>query len=332
MRTQKRLTPYERERILIGLGLGQRPADLARLLGRHRSVVTREIARNTRGGRPYSAHAAGLAAAARASSRRGGRTKLASHPELWQFVREKLTLRWSPQQISAALADNYPFRSDMRISHEAIYHYLYVLPRGEVKKSMISLLRRSKPKRGRKTSQDELKGRIPDMIGIGERPHEVDGRLVPGHWEGDMIMGAGNRSAIGTLVERVTRYTLLVKLEFKDTDYTCMSFANAISNYPERLRRSMTYDQGKELSNHATFTGLSGAKVYFCDPRSPWQRGTNENTNGLLRQYFPKGTDLSVFSQDELDRIQDEFNGRPRKVLNWYSPKVVFNELVALNG
>jgi IS30 family transposase len=332
MRTQKRLTAYERERILTGLSLGQKPADLSRLLGRHRSVITREISRNTSPSRSYSAFTAHAAAQARASSRRAGRTKLACHPELWQFVTEKLTFRWSPQQISAELVNTFPFRPDMCISHEAIYHYLYVLPRGELKASMIKLLRHAKPKRGRKPSHNELRDRIPDMIGIGERPHEVDGRLVPGHWEGDLIMGAGNRSAIGTLVERVTRYTLLVKLEFKDTDYTCISFANAIYNYPELLRRSMTYDQGKEMTNHASFTGLSGAMVYFCDPQAPWQRGTNENTNGLLRQYFPKGTDLSVFSQDELDRIQDEFNGRPRKVLNWYSPKVVFNELVALNS
>jgi len=242
MRTLKRLTPFDRERILIGLSFGQSPADLARLLGRHRSVITREISRNTRTRRTYSAFAALKAALQRASSRRGGRTKLASHPELWHFVKEKLTLRWSPQQISSELVNTFPFRPDMRISHEAIYHYLYVLPRGELKHSMIKLLRHAKPKRGRKTSDNELRGRIPDMIGIGERPHEVDGRLVPGHWEGDMIMGAGNRSAIGTLVERVTRYTLLVKLEFKDTDYTCMSFANAIKQgdvQPRHLHRSI---------------------------------------------------------------------------------------------
>lgn len=219
----------------------------------------------------------------------------------------------------------------MHLSHEAIYQYLYVLPRGELRKSLLACLRQGKTKRGQKPAQAARRGQIPDMIGIDDRPHEIDGRLTPGHWEGDLIMGARNRSAIGTLVERVTRYTLLVQLEFKDTDYTVISMANAIGRFPELLRQSMTYDQGKEMSNHSSFTGLSGAKVYFCDPRSPWQRGTNENTNGLLRQYFPKGTDLSVYTREDLARIQNEFNERPRKVLNWYSPKVLFNELVALN-
>jgi transposase, IS30 family len=328
MNTQQRLTELDREQIFLGLQRGERASQIARSIGRHRSVVTREIARNRIQGIGYSAIVAHAKSIKRTTKRR--KRKLDQSPELWCLVRKKLKLYWSPQQISGYLRRTYPGQSDMQISHEAIYSYIYILPRGGLKKSLIACLRRGKTKRGIKPHQAAKRSQIPDLVSVDDRPNEVDGRQIPGHWEGDLIMGAGNRSAMGTLVERTTRFTMLVKLDYKDSDYTCLSYANKLGELPEMLRRSLTYDRGKELTYHSIISNLAGVKVYFCDPHSPWQRGTNENTNGLLRQYFPKGTDFNTVPEWVMQEVQDQLNERPRAVLDFDNPKQKFSKLVAL--
>jgi IS30 family transposase len=328
MKKQKRITAIEREQIFLGLQKGENPSSIAQILKRHRSVITREIKRNLARGEGYSAIAAHEKTLQRVHARR--KRKLDRQSDLWQLVRKKLNLHWSPQQISGYLQKTYPDQSDMQISHEAIYSYIYILPRGGLKKSLISCLRQGKSKRGLKPAESAKRGQIPDMVSIHDRPREVDGRKIPGHWEGDLIMGAGNKSAMGTLVERTTRFTMLVKLDYKDSDYTCLSYANKLGALPEMLRQSMSYDRGKELTCHNIITGLTKVKIYFCDPHSPWQRGTNENTNGLLRQYFPKGTDFNTVPEWVMQEVQDELNERPRKVLDFDNPKQKFSELVAL--
>lgn len=318
----------EREQICIGLEKGLTPSAIGRLLSRHRSVITREIERNKIRGQGYSAIAAHEKSIRRAMKRR--KRKLEQNPDLWRLVRKKLKLYWSPQQISGYLRRTYPGQSDMQISHEAIYSYIYILTRGGLKKSLISCLRQGKSKRGMKPQGAAKRSRIPDLVSINDRPKEVDGRKIPGHWEGDLIMGAGNKSAMGTLVERTTRFTMLVKLDYKDSDYTCLSYANKLGDLPEMLRRSLTYDRGTELTYHSIISNLAGVKVYFCDPHSPWQRGTNENTNGLLRQYFPKGTDFNTVPEWVMKEVQDELNERPRAILEFDNPKQKFSQLVAL--
>lgn len=326
----KRLTSYDRERIAFLLQDDWKPAQIAGNLGRHRSVITREIQRNQCSEKRYSAYMAQQSCNQRAGSRRKHRHKLRANPELWQLVKKKLNLKWSPQQISGHLKRSYAHRPDMQISHEAIYHFIFILPRGGLKKSLLKCLRQQKAKRGRRNSDSGERNQIPNMVSIHDRPEEIEGRQIPGHWEGDLIMGKNNQSALGTLVERTMRITLLVPLDYRTSDYICMSFANKLSDLPERLRKSMTYDQGRELTSHENFSTLSRARVYFCDPHSPWQRGTNENTNGLLRQYFPKGTDFNNAPDWVFEHVQNELNERPRKILDFQSPKEAFTELVAL--
>lgn len=330
METHKRLTHYDRERIASLLLLDFKPAQIAKRLGRHRSVITREIRNNQCSQTGYSAYAAQQKSQKRALGRKKSRYKLRENAELWKLVRKKLKLKWSPQQISGYLRRHYAHRPDMQISHESIYHFIFVLPRGELKKSLLKCLRQQKSKRGRRNSELGSRNRIPNMVSIHDRPEDIEGRQIPGHWEGDLMMGKNNQSALGTLVERQTRLTLLVPLDYQNSDYVCLSFANRLSNLPERLRKSMTYDQGRELSHHESFTALSKASVYFCDPHSPWQRGTNENTNGLLRQYFPKGTDFNNVPHWVFEHVEHELNERPRKVIDFQSPKEAFTNLVAL--
>lgn len=231
----------------------------------------------------------------------------------------------------------YPDDMTMRISHEAIYQYIYVLPRGSLKKELIQALRQERKYRrkkgGRKGTPEEKRGKITDMLSIEERPAEVADRIVPGHWEGDLIMGRYKRTALGTLVERVTRYTLLVPLGAKkDAASVRKAYAKALQSLPKELTKTLTYDQGKEMSEHKQFTIDTGITVYFAHPASPWERGTNENTNGLLRQYFPKGTDFSKIPTREIRRVQRQFNDRPRAALNFHKPHEVFNRLIALNS
>ncbi len=314
-----RLSPSEREQISRLLMLGTSLTAIAAHLGRNKSTISREVARIERTGHPYAAFDAQADADRKMRQRRNVR-KLDAVPALLSLVNEKLALRWSPEQLSAFLKKTYPEDRSMQVSHETIYTYLYVLPRGELKKELISYLRHKHPVRRRRTQLNDRRGVIPAMISIEERPAEVADRSVPGHWEGDLIMGAGNRSAIGTLVERTTRLVLIVPLTAKDAASMRRAFARAIRTLPEQLALSLTYDQGREMAEHKLFTAATRMKVYFAHPHSPWERGTNENTNGLIRDYFPKGTDFSQISRRRIRQVQKELNERPRNVLNWDTP------------
>lgn len=323
------LTPEERESIRAGLVGKQSFAQIGRMLGRATSTVSREV--NANGGREgYQAWAAERRA--RELARRPKTCKLAVAGELREYVVSGLLRHWSPEQIEARLVEEFPDRPEMRVSYETIYQSLFVQTKGQLNKDLTSCLRRGRASRTprRLPGETNQPRRIVGMINIAERPAEVADRAVPGHWEGDLIMGSRNQSAIATLVERSTRYVLLARLEGRhDALTTSAALTTAIQTLPVELRRSLTWDQGSEMANHAEFTVATDVAVYFCDPRSPWQRGTNENTNGLLRQYFPKGTELSGFTQADLDRVARELNGRPRKTLAWKTPAEKLNELVA---
>jgi IS30 family transposase len=323
------LTAQEREAIRVGLVAGESFAVIGRRLGRPTSTVSREVGRN--GGRDgYLAWAADRRA--REHARRPKVCKLAVEGELREFVIAGLLQHWSPEQIAARLVDEFPERVEMRVSHETIYQSLFVQSRGGFRKELTECLRSGRSRRiARRPAGETGRGRnIIGMINISERPAEVDDRAVPGHWEGDLIIGANHQSAIATLVERSTRYVLLAHLEGShDAETTCAALTATIGKLPVELRRSLTWDQGTEMANHAKFTVATDVAVYFCDPHSPWQRGSNENTNGLLRQYFPKGTDLSRFTPADLDAVARELNGRPRKTLAWKTPAEKLNELVA---
>ena len=246
---------------------------------------------------------------------------------------EKLKEEWSPKEISVRLKVEYAWEVAMQISHEAIYQYIYVLPKGELKQTLIKALRQEhKYRRQQKTGKaEETRGKIANMLSIDERPAEVTERTVPGHWEGDLILGKYKRSALGTLVERTMRYTILVPLGNQKDDLSVRkAFAEAFKKVPDELRKTLTYDQGKEMSDHERFTIDTGIQVFFAHPGSPWERGTNENTNGLIRQYFPKGTEFTQISEERINEVQRKLNDRPRAVLDFYKPNEVFNKIVAL--
>jgi transposase, IS30 family len=321
----RRLSFVERERISRGIAAGESDSQIARVLGRHRSTVGREIRRGG-GRRAYRAVAAERGAHRR--SRRPKPGKLSRSSRLLAAVEAGLRARWSPEQISARLRLEYPEDPEMRISHETIYQSLFVQARGELRRQLSANLRTGRSRR-RARGRAEHRGRIVGMVPIRERPPEVADRAVPGHWEGDLLIGAGNRSAIATLVERQTRYVLLAALGAdRSTEHVIEALKRRIADLPAHLARSLTWDQGRELAAHRTFTIDTGVQVFFCDPRSPWQRGTNENTNGLLRQYLPKGSDLAACSQVALDTIAAELNGRPRKTLAWSTPTEKMTELL----
>jgi IS30 family transposase len=316
-RSPLRLSLLEREEIRAGIAAGESFRAIARRIGRAPSTVSREVG-GVRRRRTYRATRADDRACLRAQ--RPKCSKLASNARLRRAVVAMLERRFSPQQISATLKLEYPNDEEMRIAPETIYQSLYVQSRGRLRKDLARCLRtgrtRRKPRRG-PTGQ----GRIADMISISERPAEVQDRAVPGHWEGDLIVGKQNRSFIGTLVERHTRYVMLTELgNDASTETVTAKIAEQIVRLPEHLRLSLTWDQGREMARHVDFTVATGVRVYFCDPHSPWQRGSAENTNGLLRQYFPKSTDLAVHGQVELDRVAAELNGRPRQTLGWMTP------------
>jgi transposase, IS30 family len=314
------LSLAEREEIAVGLVAGLALREIARRLGRPASTVSREIARNsTRGRYRYRAVAAQVRAEERA--RRPKPAKLAGNGELHRWVQRKLKKNWSPEQISARLAVDFPDRPEMRVSHETIYQALYVQGRGALRRELTVHLRTGRALRKPRRTEGERRGKIPDMVLIADRPPEADDRAVPGHWEGDQIAGRAGKSQIGTLVERTTRYTMLVPMPGgKGAVPFAAAVIPVIADLPGSLRRSLTWDQGKEMALHKQISIAAGIDIYFCDPHSPWQRPTNENTNGLLRQYFPKGTDLSVHSARHLQDVADELNGRPRKVLGWKTP------------
>ena len=321
-----RLSFEERERISRGIAAGESDSQIARALGRHRSTVGREIRAACGQRRLYRA-----LAAERKARERAGRpkpTKLSLSPRLLAEVEAGLQRRWSPQQISARLKLEHPADGELRISHETIYRSLYVQSRGELRRQLSANLRSGRSRR-RAQGREDHRGRIVAMVPISQRPPEVADRAVPGHWEGDLLIGAGGRSAIATLVERQTRYVLLARLgSDRTTAYVIEALKRRIQDLPSHLVRSLTWDQGRELAAHQAFTVDTGVDVYFCDPHSPWQRGSNENTNGLLRQYLPRKLDLAARSQIELDEIAAELNGRPRKTLEWRTPAEKMNELL----
>jgi len=323
------LSVFEREEISRGLLMGWSIRSIAQALKRSPSTISREIQRNGTGS-DYHALRAEKSAALRA--RRPKSAKLAINPPLRALVEAKLGARWSPQQISAWLSMTYPDNKEMHVSHETIYMSLFVQGRGALRQELHKALRTGRALRRRQGSQPyEGQGHIPEMVLISQRPAEVEDRAVPGHWEGDLIIGR-NKSAIGTLVERSTRYVMLFAVAKPTAENVRVEITQKIMQLPTQLRKSITWDRGKEMAQHRQFTIDSGIQVYFCDPRSPWQRGSNENTNGLLRQYLPKGTDLSTHSAEELDAIAEELNNRPRQTLGWVTPFERFAEVVAMTG
>ncbi len=328
-----RLADVEREEISRALARGESFSEIARRLGRAPSSVQREVSRNS-GKSGYRAYSAGRRATAAASSRKQGKRLLIQRVRLRKVVEELLELRWSPEQIAHCLKVLYPDDADMQISHEAIYQYIYVLPRGELKKRLVAALRQERAWRRKKQKSSEVeekRGKIADMLSIEERPADVADRSIPGHWEGDLILGKYKRSALGTLVERTTRMTFLVPLGAeKDAANVRLAYAKRLQALPKELAKSLTYDQGKEMSEHRKFTIDTGITVYFAHPASPWERGTNENTNGLIRQFFPKGTDFTQVSAKEIRHVENLLNDRPRKTLHWKTPNEVFNPLFSL--
>jgi len=322
-RSSSRLSLGEREEISGGLAGGESFRALGRRLGRSPSTISREVASNG-GRRRYRAVGADRAAWDRAL--RPKLSKLVGCPRLRAVVETKLELRWSPQQIAGWLPLAFPDDPEMRVSHETIYQSLFVQTRGALRKELTRYLRRGHTtRRPRGHSIMNGQGQLRGTLHISERPAEADDRAVPGHWEGDLLCGQ-RMTAIATLVERHSRFVMLVQLpDGHSADVVADALANRVTALPEQLRRSLTWDQGKEMAAHATFSVRTGVPVYFCDPRSPWQRGSNENTNGLLRQYFPKRRDLAPFSQHDLDAIAAELNGRPRQTLGWRSPSQVLD-------
>jgi transposase, IS30 family len=322
------LSLAEREEIALGLARGLGVREIARGLGRSASTVSREIARNsTRGRYRYRAVAAQVRAEER--GRRPKPAKLAVNDELRGWVQHKLEMRWSPEQVSRRLEREFPGRPEMRVSHETIYQSLYVQGRGGLRRELARQLRTGRSLRKPRRAGGERRGRIPAMVNISERPPEVADRAVPGHWEGDLIEGTRGTSHIGTLVERSTRFTMLVPLpDGKSAPAVAAALTPVIAGLPDALRRSLTWDQGREMYQHAEIAVAADCEIYFCDPHSPWQRPTNENTNGLLRQYFPKGSDLLAHSPQRLREVADELNGRPRKTLGWKTPAEAMAELL----
>lgn len=327
MSPREALRIEEREAISRELSRNRSARFIGALLGRRHSTVSREINRN--GGRDdYRA----VDAQRRCDGNRARprERRLEASARLHDAVNDGLTQKWSPKQISRRLRAEHPDDEGMQVSHQTVYECLYLQARGELRTQLKLALRRGRTRRVNRSRPTVSPGTIPDMVAISERPAEADDRAVPGFWEGDLIIGKGGRSQIATLVERRTRFVMLVRIPYDRTaERVAYLLAKKMETLPEFLRNSVTWDQGKEMARHADFTIRTGIPVYFCDPHSPWQRGSNENTNGLLRQYFPKGTDLSLHSQAELDKVAVELNGRPRETLKWRKPVEELNDLTA---
>ena len=326
-RSRLALTLAEREEISRGIAAGHSMRAIAAQLGRAPSTISREIKRNG-GRRRYRANQADEAAWQRAY--RPKTCKLAQNPALARIVARKLRSRWSPRQIAGWLKRTYPSDETYQVSHETIYRTLFIQARGALKKELLQHLRKTRAMRRsrHKTLKGEGLGKITNTVSIRERPAEAEDRAVPGHWEGDLVFGSNN-SQIATLVERHTRYVMLARVESKDSETVINALIKQANKLPRELYRSLTWDRGKEMADHQRFTLATDIKVYFCDPQNPWQRGSNENTNGLLRQYFPKGTDLSVHSQAKLNAVARQLNERPRKTLDFSTPAQRFNQCVA---
>lgn len=329
MNTYKRLSLKEREEISRLLASKIKLAGIARKLGRHRSTIGREIASGGCNRYNYRAVKADKRAKRKASKRKSGKRKFLSSRELKRYIIAKLKLYWSPEQIAESLEKEYPKNTTMRISPEAIYAALYVLPKGNLKKELLSCLRRGHKRRRRKSAKQPLVERkIENMVLIDDRPCEIALRAIPGHWEGDLLIGKNRQSALGSLTERMTRKAILVPLKTKAAEEVRRAFEKEFNRLPKNMRLTLTYDQGREMADHEALTQKVQIKVFFAHKASPWERGTNENTNGLIRQFFPKGTDFSKISRREIKKAEKLLNGRPRKVLSWQTPNEVFNNLL----
>ena len=299
---------------------------IALALNRHKSTIQRDV--NRLGKKSYTAMEATWKAVSLSSNRRGGKCRIKQCVELENYVLEKLKKKWSPRQISVSLLVAFPKNKSMQLSHEAIYFYIYVHAKPELKSELIKELRQQRKFRGNVRRGADKRTTIKDPIRIDERPAEVIGREVPGHWEGDLVMGKDRQSAIGTLNERSGRTVILVHLKARDATSVRKAFEQEFKSIPAQMKKTLTYDNGTEMAQHKLFTKNTKIQVYFAHPYSPWERPTNENSNGLIRHYFPKGTDFSTVSKHELKRVQDELNERPRNVLNWKTPKDVFEEYI----
>lgn len=323
-----RLCVQERENIALLLNQGISYRAIGREIGRHHSTILRELIRSQCRRKDYRAMAAQEMADNR-NLRSGRKSFIDTKPELFKEVFDRLFKYWSPKQISMALKKEHPDEPWYWISHETIYQHIYAFPRGELKRAMVSFLRQKKRLRGGRGKVKLKKQVIKDFVPIAERPEEVEGRQVPGHWEGDLIIGKGNKSAMGTLVERKSRMVFLVPLKARKAKTVAESFSEIFEELSPELTKSLTYDRGTEMAGHKYFTKRTGMPVYFADPHSPWQRGSCENTNMLLRDFFPKGTDLSEVSVERIKYVQNCLNERPRETLGWKTPKEVFYESIS---
>lgn len=321
-----RLTHVDRIEIYKHLSHDMSFREIAEKLGRHPSTISREV--KMYGPKGYHHLTAECNAVHRSSNRRSGKTKMNQHPALSSFVNDRLGEKWSPDQISNKLRQLYPGNKQMQISHESIYLYVYVHAKKELREALVKELRQQRKFRGNVRRGSDKRTTIPDAIRIDERPPEVLGRGIAGHWEGDLILGKDRASAIATLVERTTRLVILVYLAARDSRTVRLALEKKFKALPDLMKKSLTYDNGVEMAQHKLFTKHTKVQVYFAHPYSPWERPTNENTNGLLRQYFPKGTDLSLITPERLQYVQDELNNRPRKTLGYRSPAEVFNEMI----
>lgn len=326
MKPYKRISYEERVKIETYLKLGMSNAEIALHLNREKSTIIREINRNK--GFYYIAGDAHYVATFMAKKKHHCSSKIKHNSLLEYYIILRLRQRWSPEQISQRLKRKHRINKRMQVSHETIYTYIYTIAKGDLKKELISYLRQQKSQRKKPVSAKDYLDIIKDRVDISERPPDVETRLIPGHWEGDLMEGKDRKSYLGTLVERTTRTTIIVKLENKKASTVRKAFEEALVTLPEQMRLSMTYDNGREMSQHKLFTKNTQIKVYFAHPYSPHERGTNENTNGLIRAFFPKGTDFSSIPSGKIREVQDLLNTRPRKCLGWLTPKEVFDDYI----